>query len=43
VGEGDIKPTPTGKILVDFLNARMPAYIETGLNLVDVRERGQGI
>jgi dihydroflavonol-4-reductase len=36
VGEADLKPTPTGKIIVDFLNGKMPAYIDTGLNLVDV-------
>lgn len=42
VGEGDIKPTPTGKIIVDFLNRRMPAYIQTGLNLVDVRDVARG-
>ncbi|HTB22565.1 MAG TPA: hopanoid-associated sugar epimerase [bacterium] len=38
VGPGDAKPTPTGRILVDFLNGRFPAYMDTGLNLVDVRE-----
>ncbi len=42
VGEGDIKPTPTGKIIVDFLNRKMPAYIQTGLNLVDVRDVAKG-
>ena len=42
VGERDIKPTPTGQIIVDFLNRRMPAYIETGLNLVDVRDVAAG-
>jgi dihydroflavonol-4-reductase len=36
MGIGDVKPTPTGKIIVDFLNGRMPAYIDTGLNVVDV-------
>ena len=36
VGERDIKPTPTGQIIVDFLLGRMWAYIETGMNLVDV-------
>jgi dihydroflavonol-4-reductase len=38
VGELDIKPTPTGKMIVDFLNGRMPAYVDTGLNLIDVRD-----
>jgi dihydroflavonol-4-reductase len=38
VGEQDIKPTPTGRIIVDFLNRNFPAYVDTGLNLVDVRE-----
>lgn len=38
VGAQDGKPTPTGRILVDFLNRNFPAYVETGLNLVDVRE-----
>jgi dihydroflavonol-4-reductase len=42
VGENDIKPTPTGKVIVDFLNRRMPAYIQTGLNLVDVRDVARG-
>jgi dihydroflavonol-4-reductase len=38
VGDHDIKPTPTGKIVLDFLKDAMPAYIDTGLNLVDVRD-----
>ncbi len=38
VGPRDVKPTPTGKIIVDFLNRRMPAYIDTGLNWVHVRD-----
>jgi dihydroflavonol-4-reductase len=38
VGPNDLKPTPTGGIIVDFLNGRFPAYVDTGLNLVDVRE-----
>jgi dihydroflavonol-4-reductase len=38
VGPGDIKPTPTGRIIVDFLNQKFPAYVDTGLNLVDVEE-----
>ena len=42
VGEGDRKPTQTGKIILDFLNRKMPAYIETGLNLVDVRDVAEG-
>ncbi len=42
VGEQDIKPTPTGRILLDFLQRKFPAYVETGLNLVDVREVARG-
>jgi dihydroflavonol-4-reductase len=42
VGEMDIKPTPTGQMIVDFINRRMPAYVETGLNLVDVRDVAEG-
>ena len=38
IGSGDLKPTPTGQIVVDFLNGRFPAYVDTGLNLVDVEE-----
>ena len=38
IGSFDRKPTPTGRIIVDFLNNRFPAYMDTGLNLVDVRE-----
>jgi dihydroflavonol-4-reductase len=38
VGPGDAKPTPTGRIIVDFLNKKFPAYVDTGLNLVDVAE-----
>ncbi len=38
IGAGDLKPTPTGRIVVDFLNRRFPAYVDTGLNLVDVTE-----
>jgi dihydroflavonol-4-reductase len=38
IGANDIKPTPTGQIIVDFLNRRFPAYLDTGLNLVDVEE-----
>lgn len=43
VGENDIKPTPTGQIILDFLNRRLPAFIDTGLNLVDVRDVAAGI
>ena len=42
VGEGDVKPTPTGRIVLDFLKRKFPAYVETGLNLVDVRECARG-
>ena len=42
IGEQDVKPTPTGRIVVDFLKRRFPAYVETGLNLVDVRECAKG-
>src|SRR5262249_59745609 len=42
VGEGDLKPTPTGRIIVDFLNKKFPAYVDTGLNLADVREVARG-
>ena len=42
IGERDIKPTPTGQMIVDFLNRRMPAYVDTGLNLVDVRDVAAG-
>lgn len=42
VGERDIKPTPTGRIIVDFLKEKFPAYLDTGLNLVDVRECALG-
>jgi dihydroflavonol-4-reductase len=38
IGANDIKPTPTGQIVVDFLNRKFPAYVDTGLNLVDVAE-----
>jgi dihydroflavonol-4-reductase len=38
IGPGDAKPTPTGRIIVDFLNKKFPAYVDTGLNLVDVDE-----
>jgi dihydroflavonol-4-reductase len=42
VGPGDAKPTPTGRILVDFLRGRMPAYVDTGLNLVAVEDVAEG-
>lgn len=42
VGDHDFKPTPTGKIIVDFLRGKMPAYLDTGLNVVDVRDVAQG-
>ncbi len=42
VGEGDIKPTPTGQMIVDFMKGRMWAYIETGMNLVDVDDVAVG-
>jgi dihydroflavonol-4-reductase len=38
IGPNDAKPTPTGRIFVDFLNGKFPAYMDTGLNLVDVAE-----
>jgi dihydroflavonol-4-reductase len=38
IGSMDMKPTPTGRIVVDFLNRNFPAYVDTGLNLVDVEE-----
>src|SRR5450432_3796811 len=42
IGERDIKPTPTGRIVVDFLKKKFPAYVDTGLNLVDVKECAHG-
>lgn len=42
VGERDIKPTPTGRIIVDFLRRKFPAYLDTGLNLVDATECARG-
>ncbi len=38
VGPRDLKPTPTGQVIVDFLNRKMPAYLDTGLNWVHVRD-----
>jgi len=42
VGPFDIKPTPSGKLIVDYLNHKMPAYINTGLNLIDVEDVAKG-
>ena len=42
VGPRDVKPTPTGQLIVDFLNRRMPAYLDTGLNWVHVRDVAAG-
>jgi dihydroflavonol-4-reductase len=42
IGECDIKPTPTGRIVVDFLRRKFPAYVDTGLNLVDVADCALG-
>lgn len=42
VGPGDWKPTPTGRILVDFLNGHVPAYVDTGLNVVPVEDTARG-
>ena len=42
VGDHDWKPTPTGKIIVDFLADRLPAFVDTGLNLVDARDVAHG-
>jgi dihydroflavonol-4-reductase len=42
IGDHDIKPTPTGKIVLDFLKGDMPAFIDTGLNVVDVRDAAEG-
>lgn len=42
VGDHDWKPTPTGKIIVDFLCGKMPAFVDTGLNLIDVRDAAFG-
>ena len=42
VGARDVKPTPTGQMIVDFLNGRMPAYVDTGLNLIDVEDVAAG-
>ncbi len=42
IGERDIKPTPTGGIIVDFLKRKFPAYVDTGLNLADAKEVARG-
>ena len=42
IGPRDIKPTPTGKIILDFMNREMPAYLDTGLNLIDVKDCARG-
>lgn len=42
IGALDFKPTPTGRIIADFLNRRMPAYVDTGLNIVDVSDVARG-
>jgi dihydroflavonol-4-reductase len=42
VGAGDVKPTPTGQVIVDFMKGRMPAYIQTGMNIVDVDDVAAG-
>ena len=42
VGPFDVKPTPTGKFIVDFLNRKMPVYVNTGLNLIDVEDVAKG-
>jgi dihydroflavonol-4-reductase len=42
VGPGDWKPTPTGRIILDFLNGQMPAYIDTGFNVVPVEDVAEG-
>ncbi|MGD0301906.1 MAG: hopanoid-associated sugar epimerase [Bryobacteraceae bacterium] len=42
MGDHDFKPTPTGKIVVDYLKGAMPAFVDTGLNLVDVEDTAEG-
>jgi dihydroflavonol-4-reductase len=42
VGEDDARPTPTGQFLVDFLSGRIPGYVDTGLNIIDVRDVAEG-
>src|SRR5262249_51210968 len=42
IGELDIKPTPTGRMIADFVARKMPAYVDCGLNLIDVRDVAKG-
>jgi dihydroflavonol-4-reductase len=42
IGWGDVKPTPTGAVIRDFLAGRLPAYVETGMNVVDVDDVAEG-
>ena len=42
IGDHDFKPTPTGRIVVDFLKGKMPAYVDTGLNVVDAGDTAEG-
>lgn len=42
IGDHDFKPTPTGRIVLDFLRGKMPAFLDTGLNVVDVRDTAEG-
>jgi dihydroflavonol-4-reductase len=42
IGDHDAKPTPTGKIIVDFMSGKLPAFVDTGLNLVDARDVALG-
>lgn len=42
IGPHDVKPTPTGRIIVDFVSGRMPACVNTGLNVVDVEDVARG-
>jgi dihydroflavonol-4-reductase len=42
IGEHDLKPTPTGKMVLDYLEGNMPAFIDTGLNVVDARDTAEG-
>jgi len=42
MGDHDFKPTPTGKIIVDYLKGAMPAFVDTGLNVVDVQDAAEG-
>jgi dihydroflavonol-4-reductase len=42
IGDHDFKPTPTGKIVVDYLKGALPAFVDTGLNLVDVEDTAEG-